>query len=130
MSLSPTGQMEAKAGIQPLEELLAERDVIVKKLAPLRAKYGPGGTYADLRRIKLAKVAAIIRAEAARDKVKLTQAQIEDMAHADPRYVDFVVTATQERERWIRGENAMQDIQDTIMRGQAIARMYAAEAHL
>lgn len=128
--LSPTANMELKAGIRPLEELLAERDVIVKKLAPLRAKYGPGGTYNDLRRIELAKVAAIIRAQAVLDKVRITQAQIEDMSHADGRYVQFVVTATEERAAWVRGENALQDIQDTVMRGQGILRFASAEMML
>jgi hypothetical protein len=117
-------------GLQPLEELLAERDVLVRKVADLRARHGAFGTYNDLRKIKLSAIAQLIRAKALRDRIKVTGPMVEDAAHADPRYVEFVTTATMERAQWAILENHIQGIDETIMRGQAIARFVSNETRL
>lgn len=117
-------------GLQPLEELLAERDVLVKKVSILRAKHGAFGTYDALRKIELAQIAQIIRAQAVMEPRKMTAAEIDDAAHSDGRYITFVTQATTERAQWAILENQIQGIADTIMRGQAVARFIAAEAHL
>jgi hypothetical protein len=118
-------------GLQPLEELLAEREILVKKVADLRARHGSFGTYADLRKIKLATIAQMVRAKATKDnEKKLTAAEVDDRAHCHTAYVDFVITSTRERAEWAVLENQIQGIDETIMRGQAIARFLAAEAKL
>lgn len=127
---TPMGDMESKMGVQPIEELLAERDHLVNQVADLRARFGAFGTYNDLRKIELARIAGLIRAQALRDERKMTGAEVEDATHAHPDYVDFVTTATVERARWVKFEAAIEGIDFTINRGQAIARFATAEAHL
>jgi len=124
------GDIEDRMGIVPLEELLAERDDLVQQIAPLRARHGPGGTYNDLRKVELASVAQIIRAGAVRDGVKLTEAAIEETAHADARYVDWVTTATREKAELAVLENRILGISEMVFRGNAVARFLASEAQL
>lgn len=127
---TPMADVEQRMQLVPVEELLGERDVLVKKVADLRARHGAFGTYNDLRKILLATIAQTIRAAALRDSVKWTEAAIEDLAHADPRYVEFVTTATKERAEWAILENTIQGIADTINRGQAVARFLSSEVAL
>lgn len=122
--------VEVRIGIQPIEELLAERDALVKKVAPLRARHAAFGTYEALRKIELATIAETIRAQAVADGKKITEDAIKDRAHAHPRYVQFIADATNEKAKWAELENLIQDVADTINRGQAVARFVSAEVHL
>ena len=124
------GDIENRMGIPPIEELLAERDALVKEVAPLRARHGAWGTYNDLRKIELAQVGALIRAEALKAGAKVTESFIEEQAHSSGRYADFVIQATEEKARWAELENKVESINDTIQRANAIARFLAAELHL
>jgi hypothetical protein len=129
-ALTTMGEIESRIGIPPLEELLAERDHFVQQVAPLRARHGPFGSYNDLRKIELAQIAQVLRLQAMRDSVKQTEAALDEAAHADPRYVAFVVQATKEKAEWAILENQIQGIEDTINRGQAVARFAAMETAL
>ena len=60
----------------------------------------------------------------------MTEAAIDEAAHADSRYVAFVAQATQEKAEWAVLENRVQGINDTIQRANAVARYLTAEAHL
>lgn len=128
--LSPLSEIEHRMGLQPLAELHAERDVLVKKVANLRARYGSFGTYDDLRKIKLAAIAQLIRAKAVKQEKKLTAAEVDDAAHCHSAYVDFVITSTRERAEWTVLENGIQSVDETIFRQQAIARFLANEVRL
>ena len=124
------GEIEARMGLPSLESLLAERDTLVQQVASLRARHGPFGTYQDLRKIELARVAATIRAKAVEAGAKITEAAIEEAAHSHSDYIAFVTDATNEKAGWIVRENRIQGIQDTIQRANVIGRFLAAEAHL
>jgi hypothetical protein len=123
-------EIEARMGLPPLEVLLAERDELVKTTATLRAKHGPFGGYEAQRKIEWCKIATLLRAEALEKSEKMTEAALEQKAHADPRYFDFITRAMQEKADWAVAENRIQGIADTILRANAIARYLAAEAHL
>jgi hypothetical protein len=127
---TPMGDVEARMSVQPIEELLAERAVLVKRVADLRARYGPGGVFNDLRKVQLAQISALIRAQAVRDTRKTTESQLDEEAHADPRYVGFITAATKDRAEWAILEDQIQGIDETIARGQAVARFVSAEARL
>lgn len=117
-------------GVPPLESLLAERDELVKQVAPLRAKHGPFGTFDALRKVELATIAASVRARAVEQEKKVTEAAIDEAAHASARYAGFIAQATNEKANWAELENKIAGINDTINRGQAIARYLAAEVSL
>jgi hypothetical protein len=91
---APFAEIQQRMGIPPIEELLAERDDLVRQVAPLRAVHGSYGTYDAYRKIELAVIAQIVRAEAAAKGTKVTEAFIEEAAHASDRYLDFITKAT------------------------------------
>lgn len=125
-------EVEARASVQPLEELLDERDTLIRRVANLRAVYGSFGTWDGQRKILLAGLKGRIRADAMRQAMarRLTNDQIDDEAHADPVYEDFITTATKERAEWIVLESKIENIDFKIQRGQAIVRFATAETRL
>jgi hypothetical protein len=124
------GEVQLRMGVQPIEELLAEREELVRQVADLRARHGSFGTYNDLRKIELAQVAQTIRAKLLRDGGKMTETAITDAAHSDPRYQEFVIEATQERAQWAILEGRIDAIDARINRGQVVARFITSEMHL
>lgn len=131
MSSNPMTAAEHRMGIQPLEELQAERADLVEKVATLRAQYGTFGTAEHLRKIELARIKGLIRAETVRDQKKgergKSNDQIDDEAHFHRDYIEFVARQTVERAQWVRLEEKINDIDAVVMRGQAIARFAASE---
>src|SRR5881275_198209 len=127
---TPSGEIEARMGLIPLEELLAERDEITAQLARLRAVYGPGGTFDALRKIELSKAAAVVRAQATLEGKKVTEAYLDEMAHVSDSYVAFITGSTSERADWILHEARLEGFDFTINRGQAVAKFVTAELGL
>lgn len=128
--MNPMTEVEHRIGLRPIEELLARRGELVEKVADLRARFGPFGTFEHLRKIELARIEGLIRIEAMRDKRKITNDQVKSEAHAHPDYIEMVIEATKQRARWVKLEARIEEIDMTINRGQAITRFLAAEAHL
>lgn len=127
---STLGEMEQRLGLPPIEVLLAERDELVKQVAPLRAKHGPFGTFDALRKIELATLSALHRAKAVQDERKVTEAALDELAHSDGRYAQFIADGTREKAELAILENRIIGIGDTIQRGNVVGRYLAAEAHL
>lgn len=123
-------EIESRIGLESLDHLLAERHELVQNVADLRARHGSFGTWGDIRKSQLAAIAQSIRAKALNATVKLTEAAIDDAAHADPRYVELVTAATRERAELTVAEDRIQAINERIMRDQVLARFVTAEAHL
>lgn len=122
--------VEEKMGAEPVDLLLAKRWKYVMKVADLRARYGSFGTYDDLRKIELARIKGLVRAQAVRDGVKLNNDQVDDAAHAHPDYIEFVTLATRQRAEWVKLEAAIEDVDFRIQRGQMLGRYAAAELTL
>ena len=125
-------EIEARASVQPIDELLDERDILIRQVAPLRAVYGSFGTWEAQRKMMLARLKGQVRAEAMRGTTarKLTNDQIDDEAHDHPEYMDFITTATKQRAIWIVLEAKIEAIDFRIQRGQAVVRFASAEARL
>jgi chorismate mutase len=127
---SPMAVMEAKMGLEPIENLLDERQRLVDQVADLRAQFGPYGLFDAQRKIELSQIRQRIRLQALRDKIKMSNDAVDDAAHADEAYVAFILVANQERARWVRLEERIAAIDYTINRGQAVARFATAEVQL
>lgn len=123
---------ELRVGIESLDVLLATRAELVKQVAPLRARYASFGTWDAIRKIELARVAQLIRAEALASEPprKLTEAAIEDLSHADGRYADQVIRATEERAKWAELEDQIDAVNDRIARDNALCRFVTQEVAL
>lgn len=127
---TPQGEIELRAGLIPLEELLAERDELVSQVARLRAIFGPGGTFDPQRKIELSKAAAVVRAQATLEGKKVTEAYLDEMAHCSDGYVAYITDATSARADWILLEERIVAIDFTVNRGQSMARFASAELGL
>lgn len=128
---APMREVETRLGVEPIDRLLAERDGLVEQVATLRARYGGWGTFDHLRKMELARIAGLIRAQSVRDKEgKVTQAEVDDRAHSHPDYRDFITTATTERAQWVKLEAKIENIDATIQRANAVVRYLTSEAKL
>ena len=76
------------------DALLTSLETVLHRRAPLFAKYGPGGTFDHSRKTLLAAVKNEYRAGAA---TRVSESSLDDVGHADERYVRFVNDATEER---------------------------------
>lgn len=81
------------------EALIDDIESLENTAAPLRAVYGAFGTFEYERKNLLCTIADEMRLAFQRDGIKYTEAQIDQKAHADPRYVARITLATQERTR-------------------------------
>lgn len=124
-------ETESRMGVESLEALLDDRTRLVAEVADLRALFGSFGTWDHRRKIELARLSGEIRArlKLAGD-VKVTEALLDEEAHAHPAYMQFIIDATRKRAEWTILENKIQNINDTILRDNAIARFASSEMHL
>ena len=127
---SRMAEIEDRIGVAPVEELLAERQELVEQVAPLRALYGAGGTWDAQRKMELANLTMLIRAQSEAASIKRTEAYLEDAAHADPRYKNLVAQATTDRANMSILEDKVNAIEARIRRGDAVIRYVSAEARL
>lgn len=127
---SPMALLEERLGLDPVSEMMARRERLVDQVADLRAKHGSWGTWDHARKTELATIKMVLRAQAQRDGVKVTEASLEDSAHADPRYMEFVTNATVERANLTRLEAKIETIDATIQRANTLTRYLQAEARL
>ena len=81
------------------ENLISEIEDLETTAAPLRAVYGSFGTFEAERKALLCVIADELRLAFQANGVKYTEAQIDQKAHADPRYVGRITSATAERTR-------------------------------
>ena len=124
------GELELRAGIEPLEKLLAERHGLVNQVADLRAKYGSWGTFEHIRKIEISRLKSLVRIEAMRDKRKLNNDQVDEEAHGHVDYHEFILEATRARAEYFRLESQIENIDYRVNRGQALARFAASEMSL
>jgi hypothetical protein len=122
------GQAEDTAGVERIDELLAERDAIVQRLKHSRPLYGPLGLWSHLRKVELSRIKVRLLAEAAgRGEKKPTDEVLDATAHADPVYVDLITSATTTAAQWVADEEALAAIDMKVNRGQAVLRYAASE---
>ena len=121
---------EDRAGVEDLATLLDERQIIVGKLAPLWAKYGPGGTAEHSLSAERSRCNGVIRAYAASKEQKITEAALDIASREHPDYLALVARHTTERADYFRLNADLEAIELRVNRGQALLKMYASEARL
>jgi hypothetical protein len=130
-SLRPASAMadaEVRMGLEPIENLLDERERLVAEVAELRAKYGAFGVWDHIRKTELAQLRMRLRAEwTAVGGKRPTNDQLDDEAHAHPEYIDLIRQTLADRTRWVRLEERLAGIDFLINRGQSVARFVTAE---
>jgi hypothetical protein len=82
-----------------LDSLLAARAALVREAAALHARYGPGGTFTEVRENLRAELAVEYRARLADYEGRVTQAMIDEAVRTDARYAALIGEAEAARER-------------------------------
>jgi hypothetical protein len=90
--------VEYDASVGDPAALIDDIEALENTRAPLYAVYGPGGTWEAERKVLLCTCATLIRHNHT-NAGKVTEAQIDQMAHAHPDYCDRIDQATEERTR-------------------------------
>jgi hypothetical protein len=125
---------EDRAGVEELSVLLAERSIIVGKLAALWAQYGPGGLAESTRKNEELRLSAMVRALAVANRKEgekmPTEGAIEEGARSHPDYTGIMARQTTDRAEYFRLNADMEAVEYRIQRGQALLRMFASEARL
>ena len=127
---APTGTM--LDGLSNVDALLGKRSELVKRIAPLRARYGGAGNYLGERLFKMeeAKVAVAIRARLRDAGEKTTEPQIDALVRVDEGYQVALTNEVTERQRWIELEEELKDIEWRLEMRKADAYLLGAEARL
>jgi len=119
------GDVERSMGVDPIDGLLAEFEATREAWATGAALYGPGGTFDNLRKVKLSIIECSIRDDYQAKGVKVTEAAIEQQAHADLAYTAWLDNHTVARANWLRLDAEREDVRMRINRGQAVLRSAA-----
>lgn len=120
--------MELSNGAEPLDELLAELDRTEDEWANGGALYGDRGLLGDLRKALLDATAMEIREQVLKLNTtgqKVTDGMIDQMAHADESYRQFLDEHVIRKAEWIKLDVQRKKIEMRINRGQAMLRLGA-----
>lgn len=118
---------EDRAGVEPIDSLLAQRQTVVEALAPLWAEYGPGGIGEHALSAERARIVGLLRAMAVANEQKVTEASLEAGSRAHPDYIGLMAKQTTERTTFFKLQEQLRAIDFRLNRGQALLRAYASE---
>jgi hypothetical protein len=124
---TPMQEAEGRAGVQSADELLAERQVITDRLAPLFALFGPGGMADTMRRSERARIAGLIRAMAVASGQKMTEAGLEEAAASHADYLQVMAEHTTGRAEYFKLNAQLEAVDFKLQRGQAVLRFVSSE---
>lgn len=124
MSILEAHSVETAVGVKGVVEVRDERWHLVQKSAKLRALHGSFGLWEHQRKILLAKLRTAIRGGAVASGAKMTEAAIDDAAHAHPQYVEFITQGVIDKQEWIGSEAEIQGIDFQFFRDQAITKLH------
>jgi len=111
-------------GVKGVGEVVDERTHRVRQSANLRALHGSFGLWDHQRKILLAKLRTMIRGGAVASGAKMTEAAIDDAAHAHPEYVEFITQGVIDKQKWIESEAVIEGIDFQFYRDQAITKLH------
>jgi len=119
------GDVERSMGVDPIDGLLAQLEATREAWADGAALYDKNGTFDNLRKVKLSIIECSIRDDYQAKGVKVTEAAIEQQAHADLAYAGWLDSHTLGRANWLRLDAEREDVRMRINRGQAVLRSAA-----
>lgn len=127
---NPREVIEARVGIQGIEELHDQRRTLVSVASGLRALHGPFGSSEVRRKIILSGIRDKIRTQYQVSATKVTEAALDDKAHAAPEYIAYVDDIIQQREQLVLVENSLLEINDLITRDNTLIYHVTAEVKM
>lgn len=132
MTFTPDdGDRERSLGVMSIDDAMAAYLSAADELAPLRAKHGTNGTFDHDRKALLANLRVGIRRHALlpaqRVAKALTDAAIDDLAHAHPDYKAFLDLSRDEKKRMQELESAMNALTMVTNRHNILLRLDLAD---
>jgi hypothetical protein len=123
-------EAELRAGVEPLDHLLAVREHLVNQVAGLFALYGPGGVADSIRKNEEKRLSGMLRAMAVAQSQKITESALEEGARSHPDYLALTAAHTTGRAEYFKLNAQLEAVDMKINRGQALLRFASAEARL
>lgn len=120
-------ELQARAGLPPIDTLLAERTALVTKWANHAAMFDAYGLFEVERKRRLALAALQVRAAKEQAGLKYTQGQVEDESHVWPAYTKFLDESVQSKAEWLIAKDQIDAIGHRIHRANALAKFAASE---
>lgn len=122
--------LERRADVDSLDRLHDERRRLYRQYGKLIAMYGPFGIFDDRRKQILEALKTQARAEQRAAGGKVTNDEINELAHANPRYQAFLDTALDEKIRYLQVWNRISEINELIQNRSIALSAYKAELRL
>lgn len=122
--------LEARAEIDSLEDLQARRRQILPEYAKLRALHGSFGKWDARRKQMLSAIQVSVRMEARQNQEKVTEAYVEQLAHADERYARLVDEGIEGATRYYELETEVSELEEKIRTRELSVMAYTAELRL
>lgn len=127
-------EYEHAHGMEPLEDVHAERDSITDDYVELRPRYGPMQLWKVDRDALEGTIALEVRAKWETDErtkgIKLTEGAVAAVVANDERIKEYMATVREESARYERLVLRMGNLEERSQRGQVIGRLRASEAHM
>ena len=123
----PRAEIQGRMGIQPIQELTTERATLVRQNAKRTALYSSSGTWKTRRDMLMAMIALEIRGKLTRDGEKATDSVVSAHVLTDARFKAFIDASEDEMAQFAISSDAIQGIDDTLLRDVAISRFLASE---
>lgn len=122
--------LEQRAELDSLEDLHVQRRQLLPEYAVLRALHGPSGKWDARRKAMLSAIKVAIRIDAATRQEKMTEAAIDDAAHADAQYLSVVDQGIVGHTRYIELDTQVSELQERIDNRTSSMYAYGKEAGL
>ena len=125
--LAPEREIEARAGVESLATLQAERRRLLAEFAPLDALFGNNNKgWESARKRHRAGIMMLIEGE----QGAMAENKLERLANADPRHVRFVEETEAKQPRWYQLKNELAEIEERIESRKAEIYYAGREASL
>jgi len=120
-------EAQVRAGAPDLDDLHDKRRTIIETHGELMALHRNKSLLDARRKETLALCALEVRNQLENEGKKATEAMVDNMAHAHPRYRQWISDTIVEGAKALMYENLVQEVDELVNRGQAVMRQYSSE---
>ncbi|OQW33317.1 MAG: hypothetical protein A4C66_04115 [Nitrospira sp. HN-bin3] len=122
--------LEARANVESLDDLHAQRRDILAMFAPLKAMHGAFGLYDARRKALLEGLKVRTRERLMAANAKVTDAIVDAEAHNDPTYVAWLDEQFTDKVRYVQLEVEMDEIAERIRNRELSLQIFNSEVKL
>lgn len=120
-------EAQIRTGVQPVDELLAERHTLVVTNATRAALYGPGNVWDASRKSRWAVARLRLKGEIIKAGEKWSEAGLDALAYADQKFVDWLAWSEEDKAEYEIERDNIDAITERIRRGALVMKAYTYE---